>query len=252
MTATTRKTLETDKIVGEPVADPAVEQQGNAMDETGAAAVHWSQLAPSDYEVLARWSAFRIADREEWALVAQDVTRAALLAAVLALADARAAHLAFEQKHYGFGLFVSQTAWVSKGGSQGSWPRGSIESSLEGRLAETPVKVRDLVAGWRGPERPDPWGWIGGRIVDRWVRQGIVERHQEKQSFLFFSWKTTTHRPAVGMEEALADYASVASKTGLGWPFLDRGPLRLAQGGVISGEIDKGFTDRTESDDNYD
>ena len=27
----------------------------------------------------------------------------------------------------------------------------------------------------------------------------------------------------------------------------DRGGLRLAQGGVISDEIDKGFTDRTES-----
>ena len=37
MTTTTRKTLETDKVVGEPVADPAVEQQGKAMDEAAAA-----------------------------------------------------------------------------------------------------------------------------------------------------------------------------------------------------------------------
>ena len=38
----------------------------------------------------------------------------------------------------------------------------------------------------------------------------------------------------------------------IGVAMLDRSPRRLAQGGVISGEIDKGFTDRTESDDNYD
>ena len=261
MTTTTRKTLETDKVVGEPVADPTVDQQGKAMDEVAPAPVPWSELAPSDYEVLVHMFPFRPPDEERQApamaaaavteptVDEKDLTRAALLAAVLALADARAAHLAIEQKDYVFGLFVSQTAWVSKGGSQGSWPRGSIESSLQGMLAETPVKVRDLVAGWIGPERPDPWGWIGGRIVDRLVRQGIVERHQEKQSFLFFSWKKTTHRPAVGMEEALADYASAARRTGLGLPLLDRGGLRLAQGGVISGEIDKGFTDRTESDD---
>ena len=37
MTTTTRKTLETDKFVGELVADPAVEQQGKAMDEAAVA-----------------------------------------------------------------------------------------------------------------------------------------------------------------------------------------------------------------------
>ena len=31
MTTTTRKTLERDKVADEPLADPAVEQQGNAM-----------------------------------------------------------------------------------------------------------------------------------------------------------------------------------------------------------------------------
>ena len=36
MTTTTRKALETDKVAGEPVADPAVEQQSNAMDEAAA------------------------------------------------------------------------------------------------------------------------------------------------------------------------------------------------------------------------
>ena len=56
---TTRKTLETDKVVGEPVAEPAVEQQGRGMDEAAPAPVSWSELAPSDYAVLARMFAFR-------------------------------------------------------------------------------------------------------------------------------------------------------------------------------------------------
>ena len=34
---TTRKTLETDKVIGEMVAAPAVEQPGKAMDEVAAA-----------------------------------------------------------------------------------------------------------------------------------------------------------------------------------------------------------------------
>ena len=34
---TTRKTLETDKVIGEPAADPAVEQLGKAIDEAAAA-----------------------------------------------------------------------------------------------------------------------------------------------------------------------------------------------------------------------
>ena len=37
MTTTTRKTPETDKVVGDPAADPAVEQQGGAMDEAAPA-----------------------------------------------------------------------------------------------------------------------------------------------------------------------------------------------------------------------
>ena len=37
MTTTTRTTLETDKVGGEPVADSAVEQQGKAMDEVALA-----------------------------------------------------------------------------------------------------------------------------------------------------------------------------------------------------------------------
>ena len=37
MTTTTTTTLETDKVVGGPVAGPAVEQQGRAMDEAAAA-----------------------------------------------------------------------------------------------------------------------------------------------------------------------------------------------------------------------
>ena len=62
MTTTTRTILETDKVVGEPVADPAVEQQGKAMDEAAPAAVPWSELASSDYAVLARMFAFRLPD----------------------------------------------------------------------------------------------------------------------------------------------------------------------------------------------
>ena len=210
---TTRKTLETDKVIGEPVADPAVEQQGKTMDEAAAATVPWSELAPSDYAVLAPWSAAMAA-----AVVAEPIVdpKTALLAAVLALVETRVAHLTIEEKDYFFGLFVSQTAWVSKGGTQESWPEGSIESSLQGRLAETPVKVRDLVAGWIGPdERPTPRQEMLDRIVDRLVRQGIVERHQEKQSFLFFRWEKTTHRLAERTEDALAGYANVARRTGL-------------------------------------
>ncbi len=123
---------------------------------------------------------------------------------------------------------------------------GSIESSLEGRLTKTPVKVRDLVAGWIGPVRPDPRGEMRDRIVNRLVRQGIVERHQEKQSFLFFNWMRTTHRPTERIKDAVADYASVALRTGLGLPLLDRSLLRLAQRDVISGEIDQAFTIQTE------
>ena len=258
---TTRTTLETDKVVGETVTDLAVEQQGKAMDEAAPAHVPWTELAPSDYAVLARMSVFGLPDEDrqapamaaaeaaELTLDKKDLTRAALLAAVLALAETRIAQLTVEEKHYVFGLFVTRTAWVSKDGSQESWPGGSIESSLQGSLTRTPVKVRDLVAGWIGPEWPDPWGEMRDRIVDRLVTQGIVERHQEKQSFLFFSWEKTTHRLAERTEDALADYASVARRTGLGLPFLDRSLLTLAQRDVISGEIDKGFTDRTESDD---
>ena len=231
------------------------------MDEATPAPVPWTELAPSDYEVLARMFAFRVPDEEQQApamvaavvaeptLDAKELTRAALLAAVLALAETRVAHLTIEEKDYVFGLFVSRTAWVSKGDSQGSWPGGSIESSLQGRLAGTPVKFRDLVAEWIGAERRNPWREMRDRIVDRLVRQGIVERHQEKQSFLFFSWNDTTHRLAEGTEEAMAIYASLARRTGLGLPLRDRSVLRPAQRDVISGEIDKGFTDRTESDD---
>lgn len=147
MTTTTRKTLETDKVVGEPVADLAVEQQGKALDEAAPAPVPWSELAPSDYAVLVRMFAFRLDEERPAAAMAP-----AVLAAVLALVETRVAHLTIEEKDYVFGLFVSRMAWVSKGDSQESWPGGSIELSLQGRLAETPVKVRDLVAGWIGPE----------------------------------------------------------------------------------------------------
>ena len=256
MTTTTRNTLETDKVVGGPAAGPAVEQQGTAMDELAPAAVPWSDLAPSDYAVLAGMFAFRLPDGERQApgMAAsvksygqdKELNRAALLAAVLTLAETRVAHLAIEEKDYVFGLFVSRTAWLSRGGSQESWPAGSIESSLQESLTGPPVKVRDLVAKWIGPKRRDPWGEMRDRIVDRLVRQGTVERRLEKQSFLFFSWKNTTHRPAEGMEQALADYASAACRTGLGLPLLDRSLPRLAQLDVISSEIDRGFADRIE------
>ena len=178
-----------------------------------------------------------------------DLTRAALLAAVLALVETCVAHLTIEEKHYVFGLFESKSAWVSKGGSQESWPGGSIESSLQGRLGRTPVKVRDLVAKWIGPVQPNPWGAMWNRIVDRLVSQGTVERHKEKRSFLFFNWEKTTHRPARRTKDALADYAMVARRTGVGLPLLGCNLLGLAERNVISGEIDKGFTDRTEPSD---
>ena len=264
MTTTTRMTLETDKVVGELVPDPAVEQQGKAMDAVAPAAVPWSQLAPSDYEVLARMFAFRIPDEERQApaiaaaVVAEpvdekDLTRAAFLAAVLALVETGVAHLAIEEKAYFFGLFVSRTVWVSKGDSQESWPGGSIESSLQGRLTGTPVEVRELVAGWIGDERLEhPWRDMRDRIVYRLVRQGTVERHREKQSFLFFSWTNTTDRAAGRTEGDLAGYASAARRAGLGLPLRDRSPSRLAQGEVISGEIDNGFAARTVYRDNSD
>ena len=120
----------------------------------------------------------------------------------------------------------------------------SIESSLQGRLAGTPEKVRDLVANWIGPQRSHPWSDMWDRIVNRLVRQGTVERHKEKRSFLFFSWEKPTLRRAKRTEDALSGYASVARRTGLGAPLLNRSLLRLAQRDVISGEIDKGFADR--------
>ena len=262
MTTTTRTTLETDKVVSELVADPAVEQQGKAADEVAPAAVPWSELAPSDYAVLTRMFAFRPPHEERQApamaaaVVAEpideDLAKTALLAALLALVETGVAHLTIEEQSHFFGLFVSRTAWVSKGDSQESWPGGSIESSLQGRLTRKPVRVRGLVAEWIGDERKHPWRDMRDQIVYRLVRQGTVERHHEKESFLFFSWMNITHRPAEGTEDALAGYASAARKIGLGLPFLDRSVPRLAQREVISGGINEGFADRTEYPDNSD
>ncbi len=270
MTTTTRTTLEADKVVGEPDADPAVEQQGKAMDEAAPAAVPWSELAPSDYAVLTLMFAFGAPyeEREVVAMVAtgspaypadvsvgvptfdaKDLAGAGLAAAVMALVETGVAHLAIEEKEYVFGLFMRRTAWVSKGDSEESWPKGSTESQLQAALAGTPVKLRDLVAGWIGGERRDPWKDMRGRIVDRLVSQGTVERREEKHSFLFFTWKSTTHEAAERTENALADYARAARTTGLGLPFLDRSPEALARREVISGEIEKGFAERTEQPD---
>ena len=47
----------------------------------------------------------------------------------------------------------------------------------------------------------------------------------------------------------MAGYANVARRTGRGMPLLERSPLKLSERDVISGEIDKGFTDRTEASD---
>jgi len=250
----TEKTLETNMVEGESVADPVVEQQYKLMDEASLSPVPWSVLAPSDYAFLNLRSSFEFPGANLKTRVAEltidkkSLTKSALLAAVLALVDTRVANLVIEEKDYVFGLFVSQAAWVSKGGSQVCWPEGSIESNLQRRLEKAPVKVRDLVAGWIGSDRPDPWGYVWSQIFERLVRHGIIELHQEEQSFLFFNWKKTTHWPATRMKEILADYANVARETGLGLPFRDHSPLRLAQRDVISGDIGKGFMDRTESD----
>lgn len=162
------------------------------MDEAAVAGVPWTELSPSDYVFLTGIS-------ELWPPYEKRQASAmapAVLAALLALADTRVAHLAIGEKRHVFGLFVSRTAWVSKGEFQGSWPVGSIESSLEIRLTETPIKIRDLVAGWIGSKWPDPLQELLYRFFDRMVRKGIVERHQEKHSFLFFGWQETTYRPA--------------------------------------------------------
>jgi len=213
------------------------------MDEAAVASVPWTELSPSDYVFLTGiselWPPYE--KRQAYAMAP------AVLAAVLALADTRVAHLAIGEKRHVFGLFVGRSAWVSKGESQGSWPVGSIESSLEMRLTETPVKMRDLVAGWIGSKWPDPWQEMLYRIFGRMIWKGIVKRHQENHSFLFFSWQETSYRPAERMEEVLANYANAAGDTGLGLPLLDSSSLRLAQRDVFSGEIDRGFTDRTES-----
>jgi len=52
MTTTTRTTLETDKVVGEPGADPAVEQQGKTRDET--APVDGSPRAAGEAQLVTR------------------------------------------------------------------------------------------------------------------------------------------------------------------------------------------------------
>ena len=176
----------------------------------------------------------------------KELTKAALLAAVLALVETGVADLTIEETQHFFGLFGSRTAEVAKGHFKQSWPEGSIESNLQGRLSGTPVKVRDLVAGWIGAEQENPWKVMRDRIVNRLVRQGTVERHKEKRSFLFFSWEDTVHDLAVRTPEALAEYGRVARKVGRGLSLWDNSPLTLSQGDVILGEIDKGFAARTE------
>ena len=60
MTTTIGTLKETDKIVGQPVTDPGLEQEGKAVDEAAPRAVPWSVLAPSDYAVLSRMFGLRI------------------------------------------------------------------------------------------------------------------------------------------------------------------------------------------------
>ena len=141
MTTTTRPTLEMDKVVGEPVAEPAVEQQGKAMDEAGPTPVPWTELAPSEYAVLTRWSAFRSPGEEHQApamaaavaaepfVDKEGLARAAVLVALVALADARVAHLTNEEKEYVFGLFVRRTAWSPRAA-----PRSPGQSAASSRV----------------------------------------------------------------------------------------------------------------------
>ena len=50
------------------------------------------------------------------------------------------------------------------------------------------------------------------------------------------------------MDKTLADYVKESRRTGFGLPLQDHSAQGRAQREIISGEIDKGFTDRTESD----
>ena len=234
--------LDTDKVVGDSAADHAVDPAPARWTERA----RWSELAPSDYEVLALM--FSRGSPDE---VSEEVlTEAAVLAAVQALAHKHAAHVTFEEKPCFFGLFLNRTAWISKGDSRESWPAGSIESSLQGRLSEARVMVRDLVAGWIGEERKKPWRDMRDRILERLVRQGMVERREERESFLFFSWSNSTHRLSQSMEGAMDNYARVARRTGVGLPLpQDRSPVTGGQRGAIAGEVRQGFVDRWDAPD---
>ena len=55
----------------------------------------------------------------------KELTKTALVAAVLVLAETGAADLDIEETHYFFGLFGSRTAEVAKGRSKQSWPRAA-------------------------------------------------------------------------------------------------------------------------------
>ncbi len=243
---TTTKTLGIDAVVSERIADKY--QSGNAMGKGIPAQVQWSEVAPSEYAILARWSALEAAGEGYMVLMARKLTKSALLAALLAMADARVAQFSVRTDTTFFGLFSSVTSWISRGHSSEDWPAGSIESSLQERLTETPVKVRDLVANWIGKEElADPWGQMRDRIVNRLVTQGTIERCQEPRSFLFFKWTVTKH----GMPESTKSTADgYPDKTGIKdptTPTVDQRRLGFGEGGAISGGIDKGFSDRTES-----
>lgn len=246
---TTTEALDACAIVSKPNVELSVEQPKEVTVEaevTGAT----PKLTPSDCAVPVRWSELEIAGKGYQVLHAKEMTKSALFTAILALAQTDGARFSVKEEHYFFGIFSRRVAWISRGRGSRLWPAGSVESSLQGRVTETPVKLSDLIAKWIGEhDLPDPWETIRDRIIDRQVNLGIVERHTEKKSFLFFRWESRTYRLSDQSSASLGDIANVTRRTNPESISADQMRLGFGEGGAISGGIDKGFSDRTEAPD---
>ena len=139
---------EMDRGVNRRAIDRAAMQQSMAWDEL-AEPVPWSELAPSQYAVLVRWSALPPYARENDGFSDSDLTRTAVFTAILAMLDADAARCTVKESYHFFGLSVRRTAWISRGESLESWPNGSIELELQELLRQSGEQtVRNLVGAW--------------------------------------------------------------------------------------------------------
>jgi hypothetical protein len=128
-------------------------------------------------------------------LDADAVARRMVAAAFLANEQAGALRLELRQEKALFGLMKTEALHAVPGGRSVSWPAGSLEGQVAGRVAAGP-KVQDLVRGILGSESASPAQTLCARAKAALATRGVLHA-EEKKTLKLFTSITYSLPPAV-------------------------------------------------------